>query len=134
MTYPESDQILVDFLRQNCPVAPAADPLLENRIMADLTLLLAAPARPGFVLDARPPRPWKRWAVPPAIAATVLITWMGFQAYTNSQKPTNAELAQLESFVEDTWGVAVYDDSTASGNSAYSSFDSEISLIDFVEK
>lgn len=95
--HPEDDARLVDFLKQHRPVVPAATPDLEERIMA------ATIDKPS-VIDASSPGRWQRrtrWWLPLAIA-TGFIAIAVYQSFLRPQ-PSEAELAELETFIESTW-------------------------------
>lgn len=93
MSHPPKDSDrLVDFLRQHRPVPPSPPPDLEERIM---TAVAASPHAKTF--------PHRRlWLIPSAIAGTLLIAW-GSTNLHQQPKPSAAELASLEAFLENTW-------------------------------
>lgn len=72
---PNDDQNLVDFLRQNRPEIPPANPELEERIFQ----AIASSPLPQLQNNS-PNRFFRRrqlWLVPPAIAASLALVWAG---------------------------------------------------------
>lgn len=122
----EGDQTLIRFLRQHSPSVPPADPGLEARIMADVeaTPLLSvvqtdrledrATINSPISLKPRPTR-LAQWAIPSTIAAVFLAAVVSIQSqnarFQNPQQEVSTlELAQLEDFLEETWGASLYED------------------------
>jgi hypothetical protein len=100
----EDDALLVTFLRQHRPQIPGAAPGLEDQIMQ----AVATPSRRSAPRTQRPSQSWWRtsWAMPTAMAASVLVSWVGYRLSIPAQ-PSAAELAQLESFMESGWDGTV---------------------------
>lgn len=101
-SFPPDDPHLSHFLQQNRPTVPPAAADLEERIFA---LIDDTPQQLGQIEPpSRRSRPSRRvvWLVPSAIAAGLVATVVGYQAFVPRQ-PTEAELAELESFIETTW-------------------------------
>lgn len=72
---PNDDQDLVDFLRQNRPEIPPANPELEERIFQAI-----ASSPPPQLHHNSPSQIFRRrqlWLVPPAIAASLALVWAG---------------------------------------------------------
>ncbi|HAA28817.1 MAG TPA: hypothetical protein DDW76_37790 [Cyanobacteria bacterium UBA11369] len=93
MSQPPTDSDrLVDFLRQHRQVPPSPAPDLEQRIMAAVA---ASPHTKTF-----PHR--RQWLIPSAIVASLLIAW-GSTSLLMQPKPSAAELASIEAFLENTW-------------------------------
>jgi len=94
---PEEDRSLTDFLKQHRPPVPPAAADLEDRLMA------AVMDTPVQVPTAQRQQSYRRvlWLVPSAIAAG-LVAIVGYQTLVPPQ-PTEAELAELETFIESTW-------------------------------
>ena len=95
MTQFSQDDRLVKFLRQHTSNAPPAAPDLEQQIMKAVA---ASPQQSALVR--------RQWIVPSAIAAGVLISWTCYRALTPA-KPTAAEVAGLETFMESNWDGAL---------------------------
>lgn len=89
---PTDGDRLVDFLRQHRPLPPPPDLDLEQQIMS------AIAEKPRF--EERRSR--RLVLIAPAIAALVLIAWVG-KSLLMPPTPTAAELASLEAFLENTW-------------------------------
>ncbi|MBF2029350.1 MAG: hypothetical protein IGS48_21745 [Oscillatoriales cyanobacterium C42_A2020_001] len=103
-SFPEDDHHLTNFLQQNCPTVPPAAADLENRILAviDDTPQAIGLSEPLIAQRSRPSRR-VAWLLPSAIAAGFVATIVGYQAWIPRQQPTDAELAELETFIESTW-------------------------------
>ncbi|MDX2244674.1 MAG: hypothetical protein NW224_28705 [Leptolyngbyaceae cyanobacterium bins.302] len=97
--FPEEDPRLTEFLKHHRPEPPAASAALEDRLMS---LVMDAPAAIAPTPSTRH-RPWRRaaWLFPSAIAAG-LVAIVSYQSFLPPQ-PSEAELAELESFIESTW-------------------------------
>lgn len=105
---PMDDEHLVDFLRQNRPIPPSTPPDLEERIMISITASSTSSSPPNVTAF-----PYRRlWVVPSAIVAGVLIAW-GSDRFFAPTRPTAAELASLETFLENNWnGIGVENETT----------------------
>lgn len=94
---PADDRPLTDFLQQHRPSVPPASPDLEDRLM---TAVLDTP--PVVPVPVR--RPVARrvlWVFPAAIAAG-LVALVSYPTLFPPQ-PSEAQLAELETFIESTW-------------------------------
>ncbi|MBO9997581.1 MAG: hypothetical protein J7641_01015 [Cyanobacteria bacterium SID2] len=87
------DRQLVAFLKRYRSIEPAASPDLEDRTIA------ALPPRVSTLRRSL-------WIAPLAVAASVSIAWMGYHHFSPNE-PSKAELAQLETFIEETWYCSV---------------------------
>lgn len=100
-----SAQELQVFLRRHCPPAPPGDSSLEERLMLAIqtstqsaALKELASANRAFSLHHRRPL----WLAPPAIAASLVLGWFGYQTLFPPQ-PTAAQIANIESFMTASW-------------------------------
>lgn len=89
---PPDDHQWKEFLRQNCPVPPPASPELEDRLMQAIE---------------KSPIHRRLWAVPPALAAGLLMAWSGYR--TMIPLPASSNSATLEAFLENNWNSVVGD-------------------------
>ena len=96
--FPHDDQNLVDFLRQNCPEVPPSSPDLEWRICQQVK---ASPIQAHGHFS-------RLWLVPPVIAAGLLAFIVGYPTFAPN-KPSPAEIAKLEAFMESNWQGTVND-------------------------
>jgi hypothetical protein len=94
---PQAEAKLAAFLRQYRTPPPIAAPELEGNIMQAI-------AQPRRSMRSQSTRRWSRpsWWMPMALAAGLAISWLGYQFAIPGQ-PTTAELAQLESLLEESW-------------------------------
>lgn len=96
---PEEDPQLTQFLQQHRPITPSAPDNLEERLMATVM------DTPQVVLPmpSRSQRHYRRvlWLLPSAIAAGLVAT-VAYQRLM-PQAPSEAQLAELETFIESTW-------------------------------
>ena len=104
-SFPEDDHSLTDFLRQNRPSVPPAAANLEEQLLA------AVEITPQEVAIAEPPRRVSQrrlmgWFVPSAIAAGLVATVISYRSVIPSP-PNEAELAELQAFIESTWDGTV---------------------------
>lgn len=111
----EEDTRLTQFLQQHRPTVPPASAHLEDRIMATL---LDTPA----AIAATPPRrqpAYRRllWVVPSTIAAG-LVAIVGYQTIWPTH-PSEAELAELETFIESTWQGTLAEQPTTEAEELY---------------
>lgn len=86
---PSDDKPWQEFLRQHRPPPPPPAADVEERLMNAIEKAQLP------VLDRR------LWAVPPAIAAGLLMAWSGYRALIPLPEPASA--ASLETFLEDNW-------------------------------
>lgn len=109
---------LRSFLQANAPQAPVPNPELETQLMQAIDALPLDP-----VAEGRPTRSRvygelsKRWWIfSAAIVTSVGLLWMGrsWQVAQRSVPVPNSdsELLALQDFLEDTWGVVGYVDTT----------------------
>lgn len=106
----DNDRRLVEFLRQNAPVPPPANPNLESRLLQQVAHHPRLRSRRG----------WQYWFIPGAIAAGGLLGIGGYRLL-NPQPQLAADPAQieeLEAFVLDNWGdtIGARPDSTATSS------------------
>jgi hypothetical protein len=126
------EQTLVDFLRQHQPAIPSANPNLEAQIMAAIEACSAPkPTQkpinpqtdqrhqyhqrhtgpdPNRGRERRSFKAWQRWGIPSAIAAILLVAWLGIRPDADPTPVAATELAELESFLEETWGTTLHED------------------------
>jgi hypothetical protein len=100
--FPSDDQRLVEFLRQHVGSVPPAAPGLEQQIMQAVA---SSPQQPkDGVLGVFS---WQNSKLFAGLAtASLLIAWTGYRLLT-PPKPSAAELATVETFLESNWdGVA----------------------------
>ena len=112
---PEENR-LVDFLRQNRSSVPPAAPDLEERLMSKIQAIspVGTPAGSRRSLQRRVGRLRRLWIASPAIAAGLLIAWASQRALLPSQ-PNAAEVANLETFIENNWDGVVGNNEINSG-------------------
>ena len=100
--FPNDDHELVDFLKQHCPLTPLANPALEERLFE----AIAAETQQENLIQLRRSQPRSRrnlvWFVPPALAAGLLASVVGYHALVPT-KPSATELANLQAFMESNW-------------------------------
>ena len=94
----DDDRQLVTFLQQHRPLPPATPPELEDQLLAqirtDKTLKLI--------------RRRQQWRLGGAIAAALIpLAWLAHRSL--SPQLSSAELAQLETFLEDSWYCSSYE-------------------------
>lgn len=89
---PPDDRQWKEFLRQHRPVPPPAAPELEERLMQAIE---------------KSPIHRRLWAVPPALAAGLLMAWSGYR--TMIPLPAASNSATLEAFLENNWNSVVGD-------------------------
>jgi hypothetical protein len=111
---PEDDPHLAAFLRQHKPIPPAAAADLEDQIIAHLTTEPAQFTSPDAPPNAPSDRQWgrsgrnftrlsrSRWFVASSIAAGFVAAFVGYRSL-QPPPPSEAELADLETFIEGTW-------------------------------
>jgi hypothetical protein len=97
---PPDDRQWQEFLRQNRPTPPPSTADLEERVMK------AVEAEQQPALNRRV------WAVPPAIAAGLLMAWSGYRTLLPLPSPSNS--ASLEAFLENNWQGVVGETSVSS--------------------
>ncbi|MBD2259010.1 hypothetical protein [Pseudanabaena sp. FACHB-2040] len=104
MTLPSPDQRLSEFLRQHRPSPPAADPTLEDQLMASLSTSQQVTSSSHL-----PRRLWSRQLGISALLASCLLAYATVRF---SRQPQVAEIDQedLELFVAETWGGSAYSD------------------------
>ncbi|MGA7932695.1 MAG: hypothetical protein WCA35_03870 [Kovacikia sp.] len=101
--FPDDDKKLVQFMRQHRPQPPAAQPTLEDRV-------LAAIEQPEMPQRSRQRRWYQSSWIPPAIAAGLIASAVSYHALTPRQ-PSSTDMASLETFVENSWQGSVSDSS-----------------------
>lgn len=112
------DRPLIDFLRQYRPPVPTAAPDLEDQIMqaAQNSSLPDNTASTSRSLVSWPRRrAWwqQRKFVPAAIAAGLLLAWAGHFQYTQMSLTAEAEAAQLEAFLVESWDGSLANESSS---------------------
>jgi hypothetical protein len=90
--FPHNDKDLVDFVRQHRTQVPPASLDLEQQILQQVQASSVQPRH----------RRSQVWLVPPMIAAGLIATMISYRAYTPA-RPSAAELATLEAFIESNW-------------------------------
>lgn len=96
--FPEDDQPLKEFLRQNASTPPPAAPNLETRIMQAV----------ASSSDLKISRRRHLWLVPSALAASLLTGWAVYRAIV----PPPLDNAALEAFMTDNWDSVVVGEGT----------------------
>ncbi|MGA1408379.1 MAG: hypothetical protein ACO37W_01405 [Prochlorotrichaceae cyanobacterium] len=106
---PDFDRLRT-FLQENAPQAPEPAPDLEMQLMSAIDTLP----------QDRPQRLQKRWWILSAAIVTGLGLLWGGRAWQMAQNsdpvPSETELLALQNFVEDTWGIVGYVDTTDTWN------------------
>ncbi|MBW4580081.1 MAG: hypothetical protein KME42_10975 [Tildeniella nuda ZEHNDER 1965/U140] len=100
--FPNDDHELVDFLKQHRPQIPPADSALETQLLAAIEAL---PPQDELARFRRSHPRTKRsiaWLVPPTLAAGLLASVVGYRSLMPA-KPSAAELANLQAFIESNW-------------------------------
>lgn len=112
---PDDDSKLVNFLQQHRAQVPPAASELEDQILAAVEAASKpVPTRAGeggrFPLWGTGPqsRRCRPWIVSSAIAAGVIAAVVGYRQLMPTQ-PSATELANLESFMENSWYSTVTD-------------------------
>lgn len=91
---PPDDQRWQDFLRRNCPTPPPESDDLEEQLISEIQ-------KQDLSLQGR-----RLWAVPPVIAAGLLMAWSGYRTLTPSVELSNSS-TRLEAFLENNWNYVV---------------------------
>jgi hypothetical protein len=100
--FPNDDHELVDFLKQHRHHVPPADPALEEQLFAAIEVL---PQQDNLIPFRRSQPRTRRsivWFVPPALAAGLLVSVVGYRLLMPA-KPSATELANLQAFIESSW-------------------------------
>ena len=109
--FPNDDHKLIDFLKQHRPQMPPADAALEERLFA----AIAAENPQENLVQFRRSQPRSPrnlvWFVPPALAAGLLASVVGYRTLVPT-KPSAAELANLQAFMESNWQGTVSSNTT----------------------
>lgn len=95
---PKDEQPLVEFLRQNAGTPPPAAANLEVQIMQ---AVVSSPHQ-------QTSRRRHLWVVPPALAASLLLTWAAYRAFG----PPSPSPDTIEAFMTDNWDSVVAGDET----------------------
>ncbi|BAY22980.1 hypothetical protein NIES2100_27440 [Calothrix sp. NIES-2100] len=90
--FPHDDQDLVNFLREHRPPVPPASPDLEQQILQQIPASVVKPQR----------HLGRLWLVSPVVAASLVAAVVSYRVLV-PPKPSAAELATLESFMESNW-------------------------------
>lgn len=106
---PDFDRLRT-FLQENAPQAPEPAPDLEIQLMSAIDALP----------QDQPQRIQKRWWILSAAIVTGLGLLWGGRSWQMAQyskpAPSETELLALQNFVEDTWGIVGYVDTTETWN------------------
>lgn len=95
----DDDRQLVIFLQQHRPLPPAPPPELESQLLAEI--------RTDKTLKLIQRR--QKWRLGGAIAAALIpLVWFSSR-YLFTPQTSNAQLAQLETFLEDSWYCSTYE-------------------------
>ena len=109
--FPNDDHELVAFLKQHRPQTPPTDAALEARLFDAIEAL---PQQDELARLRRSQPRVKRsivWFVPPTLAAGLLVSVIGYRLLVPS-KPSTAELANLQAFLESNWKGTLTNGST----------------------
>ncbi|WP_392534250.1 hypothetical protein [Nostoc sp. C117] len=90
--FPNDDKNLVNFLCKHRPPVPPASPDLEQQILQQVQTSIVKPQR----------RLARLWLVPPVMAASLLASVFSYRVLVPA-KPSAAELANLEAFIDSNW-------------------------------
>lgn len=111
-----SDKKLVDFLKQYRPDVPDAAPDLEQRLLAALDrdevdrTQISRPESPLNLPEKRSRiSSIAKWAFPPAIAASLLVSWSGYRLLIPTPVHPD-EVAHLEAFLLNNWDGVLNED------------------------
>ena len=115
MNNQNSDQELVNFLKQNRPNIPEAAPDLELKLLAAIERNEEAETKQNYrkkvsliVSKNRLIIPgFPQWAFPPAIAAMLIVFVSGYRLLIPAFQPD--ERAQLEAFLVNNWEDVLHD-------------------------
>ena len=103
--FPNDDHELVNFLKQHRPQTPPSSPMAEDRLLEAIAVVPKTKTVVAFRRSQRVQRS-SIWLVPPAIAAGLVATIVGYRAFVPA-KPSAAELANLQAFIESNWQGSV---------------------------
>ena len=98
--FPNDDEKLVAFVRQNRPVPPPAAANFEEQLLEGID------RQP---IPSQQPRHRVFWAIPSAVAAGLLLAWGGYRLLNPA---TNT--AELEVFLVNSWNGAIGETSLTS--------------------
>lgn len=90
---PDDDKQWQEFLHQNCPTPPPASPDLEEQLIN------------AIEMSQQPANSRRLWALPPAIAAGLLMVWSSYRTLMPIPELSNS--ATVEAFLEDNWNGVV---------------------------
>lgn len=90
---PPDDKQWQEFLHEHCPKPPPAAADLEEQIMN----VIEKSEEPAIRRQL--------WALPPALAAGLLMAWSGYRTLIPFPQPSNS--ASLEAFLESNWNDVV---------------------------
>ena len=103
-SFPEDDTPLREFLKQHPPTVPPASDELEDRIMAMVEKkpsVTALAERAPVPLKQTPRSRW--WMIPSVAIAATVVAVFGSQTLMPTRQANEAELAEIEQFIENTW-------------------------------
>ncbi len=101
---PPDDRQWQEFLHKHCPTPPPAAADLEERLMKTIKK------------SRQPVLAQRLWAVPPALAASLLMAWSGYRLLI--PLPDSSNSASLEAFLQDNWNNVVGERSASSQNNS----------------
>ena len=104
-----SDEKLVGFLKQYRPISPEAAPDFEHKVLAAIDKNVASANERNYLGDSEFTGSQKKsgivgfrkWVVPSAIAAGLLVFGSGYRVLVTAQKADEA--AHLEAFLVNNW-------------------------------
>lgn len=100
---PPDDEGWQAFLRQHRPIPPTAADDLEERLMS----AISDEEQPGNLS--------RLWAVPPAIAAGLLMAWSSYRTLV-PMPALSSSSERLEAFLEHNWNSVTVDTPTSLAN------------------
>lgn len=119
--FPNDDHELINFLKQHRPQTPPSSPMAEDRLLEAIAAVSPTNTETNTVVAFRRSHRVQRssiWLVPPAIAAGLVATIVGYRAFVPA-KPSAAELANLQAFIESNWQGSVTNGNTDEDTSLF---------------
>lgn len=111
MSHPNDDHELVDFLKQYRPSLPPADSALEERLFDAIDAMPPQETLLPFSRSQPRSRRSPVWLLPPTLAAGLLASVVAYRTLVPA-KPSAAELANLQAFIESNWQGTVSSNTT----------------------
>lgn len=105
---PPDDERWQEFLHQHRPTPPPASEELEEQLMS------------AIAKQEQPLQRLRLWAVPPAIAAGLLMAWSSYRILIPLPDLSNSS-ASLEAFLENNWNSVTGETSASISNESTSS-------------